>query len=534
MRDMYDIIGLGALNIDYIFTENKAQSLNLSPKDIFRADFEPGIEEWIEDIQVIENEITTMGRDNFRIFCGGSAFNTIYALSFLNKNFKLGFIGIRGISEDNCDFAKKFEEARIDSQFVKYDNSQACGKSISYAPSQIKKDRSLKTSAPIASSLGKYLEENRESILEYLGQTRFIHITSIFDSGTRNIVNDLIKEAKKRNRFLKISFDPGYEYVKRGPPYVEKLLSVADIVFLNNEEFKEFGRKEEDINRALNVFRMINSDEDSDGLLIVLKKYSEICIFEKFNGQVYQKIYKNDPISIFEDDTGAGDVFAAGFLASQRLPLLRGEFTYGIKLGLNMVKRKLEMLGSLNYRKFQNEVDELLTTVGAKEIVPANYSNPFDLETNNFNAHPQIFIIHGHDKRSLICLKDILNRIGACPITFEDIPKKGSLSVIEILEGDFPKFSAFIALLTPDDEGRKRGNATLEYRARQNVLIEAGYCMISRRVQSLLINLGDVSIPSDFEGIHTVLAAEWSSEVGLQVAKRLAEMGLDVDPSKAI
>lgn len=91
-----------------------------------------------------------------------------------------------------------------------------------------------------------------------------------------------------------------------------------------------------------------------------------------------------------------------------------------------------------------------------------------------------------------------------------------------------------IVLLTPDDEGRKMGTVTLEPRVRQNVLIKAGYAVISKRGRSLLVALSGVTIPSDFEGIARVQSPSWTDAKALEVAKRLKDMGLAVDPAKAI
>lgn len=369
---MYDFIGLGALNIDYILTEKKIRSLNLNLIETYGSDFEPGIEEWVKNLQVTEDRIAKIGSNNFRISCGGSAFNTIYAMSSLKQNLKLGFIGIAGKPEDNCDFKEKFASAGIDDQFVLYDESQSCGKCISY----ISTDRSLQTSEPIARHFGGYLEKNRENILKYLSQTRFIHITSIFDEETPKIVNSIIKEAKMRNPLLKISVDPGYEYVKNLETYTKDLLSMADFVFLNRKEFDEFGRTKNDLTTARNIFNILNLDAH----VIVLKTYSSIHIFEKFHDQIYHQRYLNYPTPRFliQDDTGAGDVFAAGFLAAQILPVFRGDFTYGIKLGLNMVRQKLKGFGPSNYQKFPILVNKLLD-----ELYKRKYLNLRDFIARN-------------------------------------------------------------------------------------------------------------------------------------------------------
>lgn len=148
---------------------------------------------------------------------------------------------------------------------------------------------------------------------------------------------------------------------------------------------------------------------------------------------------------------------------------------------------------------------------------------------------PRIFIIHGHERDSLTKLINVLYDVGAQPVTFDDLPKPGSPTIIELLERHIPSFDSIIALLTPDDEGRERGSSdALVLRARENVLIEAGYALISKRQKSLLIALGNISIPTDFKGIHNIQATAWSSDVGLKVARRLVEMRINVDPTKAI
>lgn len=117
---------------------------------------------------------------------------------------------------------------------------------------------------------------------------------------------------------------------------------------------------------------------------------------------------------------------------------------------------------------------------------------------------------------------------------FEQLPKRGGATVIELLEEYIPSADAVIALLTPDDEGRKRGIEEWELRARQNVLIEAGYAVIAQRDRSVIVALGGVSIPTDSEGIHRIQEPAWAPAVGTKVAKRLLDIGLRVDPSGAM
>jgi predicted nucleotide-binding protein len=204
------------------------------------------------------------------------------------------------------------------------------------------------------------------------------------------------------------------------------------------------------------------------------------------------------------------------------------------------LKDRLEMKQILAdaYIKTKNEEKAISLLSGQKDprsrklIERANLTLARDASSSD---KARIFIIHGHiDDDTLLKIKYLLTKIGAEPVTFDDLEKPGALTIIELLEKNIPLFDSIIALLTPDDEGRKRGTDTWKLRAREKVLIEAGYGLISKRRRSLLIALGDVSIPSDLEGIHSIKASTWSSDVGLKVAKRLVEMKINVDPTKAI
>lgn len=149
----------------------------------------------------------------------------------------------------------------------------------------------------------------------------------------------------------------------------------------------------------------------------------------------------------------------------------------------------------------------------------------------------RVFIVHGHDLDSLEKLDHLLRKIGLEPERFDSLKKEGSPTIIEVLERSMPTCAAVIALLTPDDEGRKRPALDgpsdtpepLKPRARQNVLIEAGYAIISRRNRSLIVALGGVEIPSDFDGIHRLEDRCWSKELAGKVAKRFSQMGFTVN-----
>src|SRR5438132_14388290 len=102
------------------------------------------------------------------------------------------------------------------------------------------------------------------------------------------------------------------------------------------------------------------------------------------------------------------------------------------------------------------------------------------------------------------------------------MPVRGGETIIEKLEQTLPQADIIVGLLTPDDEGRLRGSETqLTPRARQKVLVEAGYALIQRRSDSIIITLGDTEVPSDLSGILRIQAKAWDYGVEQQLGDSL-------------
>ena len=149
----------------------------------------------------------------------------------------------------------------------------------------------------------------------------------------------------------------------------------------------------------------------------------------------------------------------------------------------------------------------------------------------------RVFIVHGHDLDSLEKLDHLLRKIGLEPENVRLAQERRFTDYHRSPRKKHADLRAVVALLTPDDEGRKRpapgepseAHEPWKPRARQNVLIEAGYAIISRRNRSLIVALGEVEIPSDFEGISRLQNHSWSKELAAEVAKRFSQMGFSVN-----
>lgn len=112
----------------------------------------------------------------------------------------------------------------------------------------------------------------------------------------------------------------------------------------------------------------------------------------------------------------------------------------------------------------------------------------------------KVFVVHGHDVVALRETEILLRRSGLEPVILSEEPNKGQ-TLIEKVESNTDVGYA-IVLLTPDDEGRKRGTDAMLPRARQNVIWEWGYLVgkLGRRRVACLYD-PTVELPSDLHGI---------------------------------
>jgi predicted nucleotide-binding protein len=127
----------------------------------------------------------------------------------------------------------------------------------------------------------------------------------------------------------------------------------------------------------------------------------------------------------------------------------------------------------------------------------------------------RVFFIHGHDP-----LKDtvflFLRVLKLKPIVLAEQPS-GARTIIELLERHAGVDCA-VALLTPDDEGRRRlPTETLKPRARQNVVFELGFFSAAVGRDKLFLLCDDtIERPSDYSGVRYIpldSANQWQTQL---------------------
>jgi predicted nucleotide-binding protein len=112
----------------------------------------------------------------------------------------------------------------------------------------------------------------------------------------------------------------------------------------------------------------------------------------------------------------------------------------------------------------------------------------------------KVFVVHGHDNEAKEAVARFLQGIGFEVVILHEQANQGR-TVIEKVEAHSDVGFA-VVLLTPDDVGKGRNEASLRDRARQNVILELGYFVGKLgRKHVCAIRRGDIEIPSDFGGV---------------------------------
>lgn len=273
-----DVIGIGALNVDLFY---EVPSLELAGKR-----FEAG-SETVDDgalfAQVSEalSAMTPLSRSG-----GGSAANTVVALS--RMGYSTGFLGITGKDEDGR-FVRRSMEGVDTSHVRSYRKTGLCISLLSGG------ERSL-LALPNANDFFSFAAED----IDYLNEAKVVHLSSFSsDSALRmqKQILDLLDED------VYISFAPGEKYARRGLKRIGSIIERSRFLFVNEREVGLLtGQTAMEGCRTLLGLgpRIVACTRGEQGSMIVTK-HSELQVPARK--------------AVVTDTTGAGDVYAAGFLA---------------------------------------------------------------------------------------------------------------------------------------------------------------------------------------------------------------------------
>lgn len=167
---------------------------------------------------------------------------------------------------------------------------------------------------------------------------------------------------------------------------------------------------------------------------------------------------------------------------------------------------------------FDSFTENVLTQETEEEPMVTAYNNK------------KVFIVHGHDEQLLQEVELMIHRIGLQPIVLKN-EASGGRTVIEKIE-HYTDVGFGIVLYTACDEGRVKGTAEFNSRARQNVVFEHGYlCAKLSRSRVVALNDSGIEVPSDLAGVVYISrsASDWKN----QIMREMREAGLEFDMTRA-
>ena len=294
-----DVIGFGALNVDLIYDvptegfsllerEAEAHGRGQPPK------LEPGGERFGHPEAFVPtfNLLDRIGRRRSRSG-GGSAANTILALS--RMGFDVGYVGKVGRDEYGTFLIESLEGVNTEG-IVQGDRSGVC---------LILLDEEGERSNLVFPNANDTLTYD-EVLPSYLQDAQFLHVTSFV--GERPF-DAQIKAARNLPPEIRLSFDPGELYARRGLAPLLPILKNTYVLFATDREI-----------------RLMTDRPYREGVrqLLDLGPHLVVC---KLGAKGSYVVSADTPRSADEeweipaqqtkvvDKTGAGDVYAAGFLA---------------------------------------------------------------------------------------------------------------------------------------------------------------------------------------------------------------------------
>lgn len=347
-----DVICIGAINYDYMF--------HCTGEDLITTRKEDGSEKLSNPISDVEDDILELVMKNkkYTTQIGGSAFITLKVIKHILPQLRVAYTGVCG-TPNNFDL-RYGKTNNLDEELAHLDDrqwlfttkdrfedpySRAIAKSIVRLYNHT---RNCIKIAPCANNtlLDRIHEQEAHglSFSDYLSQARWIHLSSLSDFRQFEAIMQYVIQAKAVNPSLKVSIDPGFEYTSLRREELQPLVCHADYIFLNKSEKKNLGLNEKTA-RSLyaNLCRYFSEINPSPERTLIVKHDDrhELLRFENGHCRIrtvrHKKLYQYQ----LNNDTGAGDSFAGGFISGMLDERLGSDIAEAIQLGVLAAKGRM-------------------------------------------------------------------------------------------------------------------------------------------------------------------------------------------------
>ena len=355
-----DVIGIGAINFDYIF------------------DFDPGkdggkpqaVEIGIEDLgnnkrdELVEGRIfDRVAKDSELIVeVGGSAYRTVKTISTMNCGLTTACVGVYAQGEKTESKAGFFYDPKTEFRHLTNSNwlFESKGKP---GRALIKLHKGLRHSIEIGPGVNTKLQQSVceqerklgksnpsddhvvEPFTMFLASARWVHLTSLSDFNQFEFFVDRITDAKLINPHLRFSLDPGDEYTRNYADKLSNAFSAADYIFLSEKEFNNIkgGQDFPWRTRVDAVGLLARESERFDTQVLIVKSQNHHILLNYLNGNPLKRKFWHHRLwrTQIRNDTGAGDVFAGGVIAGLLSSYLITHQPAPIRLGAILAAEKL-------------------------------------------------------------------------------------------------------------------------------------------------------------------------------------------------
>jgi len=256
----FNVVGFGALNLDKLF------KVNMIAKE--------------------EEEGAVL---DFKESAGGSAANTVVGLARLK--LKTGFIGKVAADREGNFLLDEFRKEGVDVNGITVSAKGRSGTVMGFI--NPKGDRALYVDPGVNDQI-----EFKDINLDHVSDTKFLHLSSFVGEKSFKAQKQLIEQLSS----VKISFDPGAIYARKGLAAMKPIIRRSYVMFPNAIEVKLLTGQ--DYREGAETFIKLGAD------LVAVKLGKRGCYVTDGKESHLIEAYKVEAV----DTTGAGDAFCAGFL----------------------------------------------------------------------------------------------------------------------------------------------------------------------------------------------------------------------------
>ncbi len=279
------MVGIGALNLDILYEVDDLKALQEGEVPL-RAGGETSLppEEFAQFLRKVARTGNLLYKSG-----GGSAANTVVAL--VRMGFKTGFIGRVGADDEGAFILREMEGVDL-SQVKREGKSGIC---LGILDRQ--RDRALVVQPHANDAL---CFEDLD--FHYLSATHYLHLSSFVGEGPLEAQRQLMKVLPPG---VRVSLDPGELYAQRGLKEIFPLIQRSYILFATAHE----------------ICTLTDRDDHRAGCKEIISLGTEVMVCKMGEEGAYlvsrEGVMEFHPQTEAEvvDNTGAGDVYNAGFLA---------------------------------------------------------------------------------------------------------------------------------------------------------------------------------------------------------------------------